>query len=43
MSAFSLGDRYDWRGEKHGPWRRGTLQHRPDAAARALDMFARLR
>lgn len=24
MPAFSLGDRYDWRGEKHGPWRRGT-------------------
>lgn len=24
MSGFSMGDRYDWRGEKHGPWRRGT-------------------
>lgn len=24
MSNFSLGDRYDWRGDKHGPWRRET-------------------
>lgn len=31
MSAFAFGDRYNWCGEKHGPWRRGTggLRNRP--------------